>query len=82
MPSFSGGDFVFLKGVAHGEGLLGMVIAYHLDVLHLVQRPFFGTGGEQDGKQCAEASKSGLPHSVNNLLTTAKVRKAKERPKG
>jgi len=59
-----------------------MIIAYLPDVLHLVQRPFFGTGGEQDGKQCAEASKSGLPHSVNNLLTTAKVRKAKEKPKG
>ena len=63
---------LLLEGVEHGEGLLGMVIAYHLDVLHLVQRPLLGTGGEQDGKQCAEASKSGLPHSVNNLFLCCK----------
>ena len=57
---------------ARGEGLLGMVIANLPDVLHLVQRPLLGTGGEQDGKQCAEASKSGLPHSVNNLFLCCK----------
>ena len=67
---------------ARGKGLLGMIIAYLPDVLHLVQRSLLGTGGEQDGKQCAEASKSDLPHRVNNLLSTAKVRKTKERPKG